>query len=428
MTAFFESMANGVSEATGFNFQEVAKRLDVAAGFNKKKGRGGTNDSYGPQRPAGEKGSRENLEVALELATSNVGTNTDQLQKLYNKFALDSTFAGARNILSEAVLNSRMAIIDKTTGQIDEEISENIEGIWLNTLINHILDSWYFWYSLTAFKHSENRIEEVYLVNRGNIIPNAVNGLPILKKKVFDTEGLTIDPSDRDFLFSNWGEEGHLLGYLHVLAYDIITIREFKTYRSNSCEKHINPLAVVSMDPNALSQTATNELKEVMGKMGTQGGLIVPESVKVDVHHPRAASNYDIFEGTERLCQENILKVVLGQTMTMNDGASRAQSETHQNTYHERLTASRRRVQHELNAKLLPRLRKLDYSLTDKHRFKFVDNMTPEQSIKIDKVLLDAGVILSKEYLEKTYNVNVEELRSNNTPVKNEERKVSSDA
>ena len=58
---------------------------------------------------------------------------------------------------------------------------------------------------------------------------------------------------------------------------------------------------------------------------------------------------------------------------------------------------------------LLPALRYHGISIPEGHRIAVEEVTLPSEKIKIDQVLLQSGVRLTKEYLENTYGVQVEE-------------------
>ena len=94
--------------------------------------------------------------------------------------------------------------------------------------------------------------------------------------------------------------------------------------------------------------------------------------------------------------------------MTMDDGASLAQSQVHAQTEGQITKADLRWLIGWGNRTLLPALRHHGLPITAQHRLAVEEVTMPSEKIKIDQVLLQSGVRLSKEYLENTYGVQVE--------------------
>jgi phage gp29-like protein len=72
-------------------------------------------------------------------------------------------------------------------------------------------------------------------------------------------------------------------------------------------------------------------LKRAVAAIGQDFGAIIPESAQLDIIESKHASETShVYEGMAGWIDKQISKLVLGQTMTVDEGASRAQSETHE--------------------------------------------------------------------------------------------------
>jgi hypothetical protein len=95
--------------------------------------------------------------------------------------------------------------------------------------------------------------------------------------------------------------------------------------------------------------------------------------------------------------------------MTTENGSSRSQAEVHERTQDEITNADLRNVVNWLNDNLVPLLRNCGYDIGPDEWIGVEQVTDPEQKIKIDAELMRNGYKLKKEYLEKTYGVELED-------------------
>lgn len=81
------------------------------------------------------------------------------------------------------------------------------------------------------------------------------------------------------------------------------------------------------------SEGATAEQKsrllQAIAQMGHDAGCIIPDSMLLDLVSAPTNANGEVFERLGSFVNKELSKVVLGQTMTADDGSSLAQSQTH---------------------------------------------------------------------------------------------------
>lgn len=109
---------------------------------------------------------------------------------------------------------------------------------------------------------------------------------------------------------------------------------------------------------NAQDDAGRTVLEEALDKSGSAPWIVIPKETDVEVVNQGTKGNGDLFDGLRKACNEEILILILGQTMTTTQGSSRAQSETHKDVEEDTNKADRRFVQKILNTELLPRLEK----------------------------------------------------------------------
>lgn len=89
------------------------------------------------------------------------------------------------------------------------------------------------------------------------------------------------------------------------------------------------PIRIGKYGPNATKDDIAT-LINAIGKIASDAGAAIPDSMKMELIESGAAKGGDtLFENMARWCDEQISKAVLGQTMTSDNGSSRAQAEVH---------------------------------------------------------------------------------------------------
>lgn len=78
------------------------------------------------------------------------------------------------------------------------------------------------------------------------------------------------------------------------------------------------------------SEDEKNILLKAVAKIGSDAAAIIPESMVIEfIEAQQKATTAEVFEKLIRLCDAQISKAVLGQTMTTDDGSSKAQAVVH---------------------------------------------------------------------------------------------------
>ena len=106
----------------------------------------------------------------------------------------------------------------------------------------------------------------------------------------------------------------------------------------------------------------------------------------------------------------------LHQTMTTENGASKAQGTVHENTLEEVIKSDKKKMLSFLNKRLVPAMRKLGYAIPDNAKITIEKTKDPEKQIKIDSQLMSNGYVLKQQYVEEVYGVEIERMPSETAP------------
>lgn len=102
------------------------------------------------------------------------------------------------------------------------------------------------------------------------------------------------------------------------------------------------------------SQEDRDVLLRAVANIGADAAAIIPESMQIEfVESQNKSQTADVFEKLSRFCDEQISKIVLGQTMTTDNGSSRSQAEVHNEVKHDIERADAKQLAATLNRQLV---------------------------------------------------------------------------
>lgn len=104
------------------------------------------------------------------------------------------------------------------------------------------------------------------------------------------------------------------------------TVRDWVAF----AEVYGMPLRVATYDPNVMTADEIADLRFALSNMGHDAAGLIPRGVELEVHDVNRGSSGGPFKDMAEYWDKQLSKAVLGQTMTSDDGASLAQSQTHE--------------------------------------------------------------------------------------------------
>ena len=150
-------------------------------------------------------------------------------------------------------------------------------------------------------------------------------------------------------------------------------------------------------------------MERILKEMGSAAYAVIPPSAEIEVKEHGKGDAHRVFEQKIRLIDAQLSKLILGQTMTVDDGSSHSQSQIHAQTESHIIQTDIHKITSWLNETWLPVMRHYGYEIPAGYTIDVFQAMDPHTRLTIDQALLNAGVQLSKAYLERTYQVEITE-------------------
>jgi hypothetical protein len=154
-----------------------------------------------------------------------------------------------------------------------------------------------------------------------------------------------------------------------------------------------------------------DRMSEMLRQMGAAGWGVFDQSDRVEFVESKAGGNHSTYEALARFADEQISKLVLGQTMTTDTGSSLAQAQVHERVGQSFFRADARRVESDVNSGLMPRLEEMGLPVSGA-RFRFLpdeDSLRPELKMDLVKALLPY-MRIPAAWLESEFGIKVEEV------------------
>lgn len=131
----------------------------------------------------------------------------------------------------------------------------------------------------------------------------------------------------------------------------------------------------------------------------------LPEGLDVEFENISSSSQNELFEGVVRYYNDEITKLVLGQTMTTDSGSSRSQAEVHERTQETLFDSDSKFVLDFLNYEFIDLLSM--FGLPTGGRWKYVENSSTRrlQMADLDIKLKELGVIWTNDELRERYSL-----------------------
>ncbi len=133
--------------------------------------------------------------------------------------------------------------------------------------------------------------------------------------------------------------------YFLIKYYDITAWTAF-------VDRYGMPIRVGKYGRNATDKDIAT-LKSAIAHLGEDVGAVIPDSMIIEIIENKSSGNTQLFEKMANWIDKQVSKLVLGQTMTADDGSSRSQAEVHNDVRQDILEADARQLEKTINRHLI---------------------------------------------------------------------------
>lgn len=343
--------------------------------------------------------------------------NRQTLYDIYRDVAIDLHLSGCIQ-QREGLVMARSFKLANEQGEESEEAAFFFSSTWFKQLVRHILDSNYWGHSLIELGDVVTDIngrltyDGVRLMPRKHVIPEYHRVITDLGQDW--TTGIDYhQPPFCDWLIEA-GRPDDLGLYLKAAT---------QTIPKKNALAFWDTFAEIFGMPMRIARTTTRDEKElnrmqgVLDKMGTMFSGVFPEGTEIEIVESTKGDAYNVYDRRVERANSELSKLIIGQTMTIEDGSSLSQSETHLEVFENIIDADCDMLRDIINTQLIPRMIRHGFPLKGLH-FEWDDSVdyTPEQQKAIEELLLN-NYEIDGSYFEGKYGVPVGERRQQQTPI-----------
>jgi hypothetical protein len=249
--------------------------------------------------------------------------------------------------------------------------------------------------------YQEGEIKEVELIPRGLVIPTE----KILLYQLDGIKGLDYSEIKDILLYAQFYDH---VGLLEKAA--VYTILKRHSWGSWDEFEELFGVPMRIAKVASQSETVKNEVAGWLEEMGSAAYGVFPIGTEVEIKENSKTDAFNVFHQKIQALDRELSKLVLHQTMTTDNGSSKAQGSVHEHTLQELIYADEKKMMAFLNDTLLPAMKSLGYNLPDDARFMVEKTVDVQDQIKIDGVFMQNGYTLKQDYLERTYGVEIESM------------------
>lgn len=340
------------------------------------------------------------------LARYNVDLpNLQPLDEVYDDIMMDGHLTGiTENRTLRTVNKDFVFTID---GVRNDALTDYIRNkTWFENIMHMAHQSTYRGHSLIWIKeYQPGNIKSVELIPRGLVVPEQ-NLLKYQFDAISGVDFTTIDTLLYAQFYDNVGLLEKAAPYTILKRHSWGSWDEFE-------ELYGVPIRIAKIASQ--SDVVKNEVADWLAEMGSAAYAVFPLGTEVDIKENSKTDAFRVFYMKIEALDKELSKLVQHQTMTTENGASKAQGNVHENTLKELIYADEKRMISFLNDTLVPAMRNLGYSIPENARIEVEATKDSAEQIKIDGELMRNGYILKQNYVEEVYGVEIESMPSPNT-------------
>lgn len=298
-------------------------------------------------------------------------------------------------------------------GSVNEEASslfKNINGTskeWFRHFLNYSLDSIFWGYELIAINIEKGEIK-VKKVPEKNIIPHKSLILKDIRYGNTLNNSIKYDEGRLDFITCKISYTNNLrdLGLLSACAPSFFS--KCTSEWASHTRKYGQPLRVMKME-NPNDATKLKAAHTALKNMMTGSFITMGKNDEFEFHGDNSKGS-EMYEKLNIECNNNISKIILGQTGTLDEKAYVGSAAVHESILGSIIKSDREFLESVVNSQLIPKLQIL--GLLPNNIYFAIGQ---EQKVDTDKqianlkTLSDMGFKVTKEFIETNFNVELED-------------------
>lgn len=340
--------------------------------------------------------------AAWQMAINVDSPNRQRLYDIYRDVEVDGHLSGCVGQREGFVMAKSFKLVDKSGNEI-EDARHYFDQAWFKQLCRMVLDARYWGHSLIELGDIVTDGDGCPCYSYAQLLPRK-HVIPERHRIITDLgQDWTSGIDYREEFFSEWlieaGQPDDLGLYLKA-AQHTIPKKNMLAFWDAFGEIFGMPLRV--------AKTATrddkerNRIDEALQKLGFAGSAVLPPDTEIEFVESTRGDAYNVYDQRVDRANSELSKLIIGQTMTIEDGSSLSQSQTHLKVFQNLVDADADMLRDVVNNQLLPRMARHGFPVKGL-RFEWDDSIdyTPEQQVAYETMVADRYEVDPKYFAEK---------------------------
>ncbi|MBO7466599.1 MAG: DUF935 family protein [Bacteroidaceae bacterium] len=338
--------------------------------------------------------------------------NRQMLYDIYRDVDIDLHLSGCIQQREGFVLARSFKLVNEQ-GDEDSKAANFFNTPWFKLLVKLALDANYWGHSLIELgdvitdSNGQRTYDGVKLIPRKHVIPEYHRVITDLGQDWHAGIDYHMPP------FNNWlievGQPDSLGLYLKAAT---------QTIPKKNALAFWDTFAEIFGMPMRIARTTSRDDKELkkmermMADMGTEGWGIFQEGTEIEVIESSKGDAFNVYDRRIDRANSELSKLIIGQTMTLEDGSSLSQSETHLQVLQNIIEADCDILRDMVNNQLIPRMIQHGFPLQGIHfDWDYSVDYTPEQQTAYETMVLN-NFDVDPVYFQEKYGMPVGERRN----------------
>lgn len=354
---------------------------------------------------------------AWQLAINVDSPNRQHLYDIYRDVDVDLHLSGCIQQREGFVMARSFKLVNEKD-QEDEEAAKYFNTPWFKQLMKHALDANYWGHSLIELGNPITDIngrmtyDGVVLIPRKHVIPEYHRVIIDLGQDWHT--GIDYHEAPLSDWYVEVGQPDSL-GLFLKAATQTIPKKNALAFWDTFAEIFGMPMRIART--NTRDDKERKRMEKMMSDMGTEGWGIFQEGTEIEVVESSKGDAFNVYDKRIDRANSELSKLIIGQTMTIEDGSSLSQSETHLEVFQNLVEADCDMLRDIINNQLIPRMIKHGFPLKGIHfDWDYSVDYTPEQQVAYETMVLNEYEV-DPAYFKEKYNIPVGERRQQPAPV-----------
>lgn len=354
--------------------------------------------------------------AAHQMALSVDNPNRTRLYDIYNDTSLDLHLSGCVEQRVGLAMARSFKIV-KADGTEDEDAAKLFDAAWFKLFCRMTLETVYWGHSLIELGNVVTNEVGMYMYDSVAIVP---------RKHVIPEFGKIVKEVGSDYKkgmdfrtppLSEWlievGQPYDLGLYLKACI-QTIPKKNALGFWDNFAEIFGMPMRIAKT--NSRDDKDRAKIEKMMSQMGAALWGVFQEGTEIEVVESTKGDSYNVYDRRIDRANSELSKLIIGQTMTLEDGSSKSQSETHLKVLNNLIERDCDNLRDVINTQLLPRMVKHGFPVAGlSFEWDYSIDYTPEQQLAIEQLVVDNYEVDGK-YFEEKYNIPAGARRSMTSP------------